>query len=77
MKRIFIKLIRLYQKIPGNFHNYCIHIPSCSNYAIEAIEEFGAIKGSFKALIRVLKCNPFGSYGYDPVKKELDNEENR
>ena len=69
MKRIFIKLIRLYQKIPGNFHNYCRHIPSCSNYAIEAIEEFGAIKGSFKALIRVLKCNPFGSYGYDPVKK--------
>lgn len=76
MKRIFIKLIRLYQKVPGNFHNYCRHIPSCSNYAIEALEEYGVIKGSFKSLIRILKCNPFGSYGYDPVKKELANEKN-
>lgn len=71
MKRILIFLIKSYQKIPGNFHNYCRHIPTCSNYAIEAISYYGSIKGTFLAIRRVLKCNPLGSYGYDPlIKKE-------
>lgn len=69
MKRLLIKIIRIYQSIPGNFHNYCRHIPTCSNYAIEAIEEYGAFKGSILSFIRILKCNPFGSSGFDPVKK--------
>lgn len=76
MKWILIKIIRGYQKVPGNFHNYCRHIPTCSNYAIEAIEYYGAFKGSVKAIIRILKCNPFGTSGYDPVKKELAHEKN-
>ena len=67
MKRILIFLIKCYQKIPGNFHSYCRHIPTCSNYAIEAIDKHGSIKGSYLSFIRILKCNPFGSRGYDPV----------
>lgn len=69
MKRIFIKIIKIYQSIPGNFHNYCRHIPTCSNYAIDAINENGSFKGIILSIKRILKCNPFGSCGYDPVKK--------
>lgn len=75
IKKILIKIIRLYQKIPGNFHGYCKHIPSCSNYTIEAIDKYGVIKGGFLGVKRILKCNPFGTFGYDPVpKKEKKNE---
>lgn len=67
MKKILIQLIKLYQIIPGSWHNNCRHIPTCSNYGIMAIEEYGAIKGSYMALKRVLKCNPWGTSGYDPI----------
>ena len=70
MKYILIKLIKLYQIIPGPWHNYCRHIPSCSNYAIDAIDYYGALKGSYLAIRRILRCNPFGTYGYDPVIKK-------
>ncbi|MEG0026120.1 MAG: membrane protein insertion efficiency factor YidD [Bacilli bacterium] len=67
MKRVLINLIKGYQKIPGSFHNYCRHIPTCSNYGIEAINEFGTLKGSFLTIKRILKCNPFFKSGYDPI----------
>lgn len=67
MKKILINLIKLYQKIPGPVHGLCRFTPTCSNYAITAIERFGALKGSFLAIKRILRCNPFGGYGYDPV----------
>lgn len=70
MKRILITLIKFYQKIPGNFHYSCRHIPTCSNYAIDAINEYGSIKGSFLAIKRILRCNPFFVSGYDPVIKK-------
>ncbi len=70
MKKILIKLIKIYQSIPGPWHSYCRHIPTCSEYAIEAIDYYGAFKGSFMALKRILKCNPLGTSGYDPVIKE-------
>ena len=70
MKKILIKLIKIYQKIPGKFHNYCRHYPTCSNYAIEAINEYGSIKGTYMSIKRILRCNPLGSYGYDPVLKK-------
>ena len=78
MKHVLIKLIKLYQNIPGSFHDSCRHIPTCSNYGIEAIETHGAIKGSFLTIKLILKCNPFGTKGYDPVpikeeKREKDN----
>ncbi len=76
MKKLLIWIIRLYQKVPGNFHNYCRHYPTCSNYAIDAINEYGSIKGSFMAIKRILRCNPFGTKGYDPVKRKRYYEKN-
>ena len=78
MKKILIFIIKTYQKIPGNWHNSCRYVPTCSNYAIEAINTYGAFKGSILAFKRILRCNPWGGTGYDPVplKKEKRNEEN-
>lgn len=70
MKYILIGLIKFYQMIPGPWHNYCRHIPTCSNYSIEAITEYGALKGTYLTIIRILKCNPLFKAGYDPVKKK-------
>lgn len=67
MKNVLIKLIKLYQKIPGKFHNNCRFTPTCSNYAIEALEKYGTIKGIFLTLKRLLRCTPWGGSGYDPV----------
>ena len=67
MKKLLLKLIDIYRKTPGNFHNHCRFIPTCSEYAKEAIENYGAFKGSILAIKRVLKCNPLGPSGYDPV----------
>ena len=49
--------------------NTCRHLPTCSDYAIEAIKEFGVLKGIYKGFVRILKCNPLGTSGFDPVKK--------
>jgi len=70
MKKIVILIIKIYQKIPGNFHNYCRHIPTCSNYMIEAVDYYGVIKGIKMGLIRISKCRPNGTFGYDPVIKK-------
>lgn len=67
MKNVLIKLIKLYQKIPGKFHNNCRFTPTCSNYAIEALEKYGTIKGIFLTIKRLLRCTPWGGSGYDPV----------
>lgn len=67
MKKVLIKVIKLYQKIPGQFHYNCKFIPTCSNYAIEAIEKHGSLYGTLLSLKRILRCNPFGKKGYDPV----------
>ena len=65
--RFSLWLIRVYQSIPGPWHNQCRYYPTCSNYAIESISRYGFFKGWFLAIKRILRCNPFGSYGYDPV----------
>lgn len=69
IKRFLIKLIKLYQRMPLSSHNQCKYIPSCSNYAIDAINYHGAFKGSIMAVGRILRCNPFSKGGIDPVKK--------
>lgn len=80
MKRFLIFIIKIYQKIPGPWHDGCRFTPTCSNYAIEAIENYGAGKGSWMSLKRIMRCNPFGGFGYDPVpskdKKEKCHEKN-
>ncbi len=70
MKYILLKLIDLYQKMPLSSHNACRYYPTCSNYAKECILEYGALKGSFLSIKRILRCNPFGGSGYDPVPKK-------
>ena len=77
MKKLLIAIIRLYQKIPFFSHKLCRYTPTCSEYAIESIKTYGSIKGSYLAIKRILRCNPWGSFGYDPVpKKETKNEKN-
>ncbi len=70
MKYILIGLIKVYQMFPTSLHNSCRHIPTCSNYGIEAINEYGSIKGSLLTLKRIIKCNPLFPSGYDPVRKK-------
>lgn len=67
MKRMLLWMIRLYQSTTSIRQPRCRYIPSCSQYAVEAIERHGAGRGSWLALRRVGRCNPFGSFGFDPV----------
>ena len=77
MKKVLISIINLYQKMPLSSHDLCRFQPTCSEYAKESINTYGSIKGSFMAIKRILRCNPLGSYGYDPVPlKEEINEKN-
>jgi len=59
MKKILIKLIKLYQILPLHSHCACKYYPTCSNYAIEAITIHGSIKGTYLTIKRILRCNPF------------------
>ena len=69
-KNFFIYLIKLYQfTISPLLGTNCRFVPSCSNYAIQSIEEKGVVKGIYFSLKRLLKCHPFGGSGYDPVNK--------
>jgi putative membrane protein insertion efficiency factor len=66
---ILLFIIRIYQKtispaLPGNT---CRFYPSCSHYGYQAIYKFGALKGLFLSIKRILRCNPFNPGGYDPV----------
>lgn len=47
--------------------NSCRHVPTCSEYAIEALKVHGIFRGSIMAVWRILRCNPWGTHGYDPV----------
>ena len=66
MKKLLIGIIRIYQKIPGPWHDLCRHTPTCSSYMIEAIEKHG-IKGVLMGIARILRCHPLVEGGDDPV----------
>lgn len=70
-KKLFIWPIRLYQLTlsPLLGSSKCRFQPTCSHYAIQAIEEWGVLKGGYLAARRILKCHPWGPWGYDPVPK--------
>ena len=68
MKRVLIWLIRGYQRfLSPLLGQNCRFTPTCSQYAIEALQIHGAVKGSILAVWRILRCNPFGKCGRDPV----------
>ena len=52
----------------------CRYLPTCSEYSIIALKEYGLVKGFFYSLKRILKCHPFGRQGYDPVPKKINKE---
>lgn len=70
IKRYILWNIRSYQKYISPYKKFhCPYQPSCSNYARQAIEGYGVLKGGLMAVKRILRCNPFTKGGYDPVPK--------
>ncbi len=68
MKRLLVLLVRAWQIGPSAvMPPTCRYMPSCSAYAIEALERHGAIRGGWLTLKRLLRCHPWGGSGYDPV----------
>lgn len=69
MKKLVLNLIRFYRKRLSGLKraSTCRFVPTCSQYALEAIEKHGLLKGGALALWRVLRCNPFCRGGYDPA----------
>lgn len=67
-RRLAIGLVRSYQlAVAPTLGPACRYAPSCSAYAIEAIERYGVLRGSWMAIRRVMRCNPLGGHGLDPV----------
>ncbi len=72
MKNILLFLLKLYKKFISPIFKFigieCKYYPTCSEYMKQAIEKYGAIKGTFIGIKRLLRCNPFSKGGYDPLK---------
>ena len=75
MKKILIKIITLYKLVISPYlGNNCRYLPTCSEYFIDSLNEYGVLKGILKGTKRILKCHPIkllgGGEGFDPVKKK-------
>jgi len=69
MKRVLIGAVGLYRRYLSPLKKPCCRFyPTCSQYSIEALEKYGAIKGSYLSIKRILRCHPFSKGGYDPLK---------
>jgi uncharacterized protein len=69
-KLVILQLLRAYKwAISPMFPPACRYVPTCSEYAMEAVERYGVLRGGLKALLRLLRCHPFARGGYDPVVK--------
>lgn len=74
MKTLLLWLVRLYQlAISPLFAPSCRFYPTCSNYAMDAIREHGALKGAMLAAVRLAKCHPWHPGGFDPVPRKAGN----
>ena len=74
--KVLIKIIKFYKYlISPLFGHSCRYLPTCSEYSIDALKEYGFAKGIFLSIKRILTCHPFrflgGGHGFDPVKKEI------
>ena len=69
IRKFLITVIKLYRKYisPLKRTPSCIYTPTCSLYAIQALEKYGVFKGTYLAIRRILRCHPFHKGGYDPV----------
>ncbi|MFK7974388.1 MAG: membrane protein insertion efficiency factor YidD [Rickettsiaceae bacterium] len=76
MKYIILLFIKFYQFFisPWLGSRNCCYFPTCSDYAKEAVNNFGAIKGLYLVIMRILKCHPFSEGGYDPVPPQCKNK---
>jgi len=73
MRSLLIGIIKLYQYLLSPlFGQNCRFHPTCSQYAVEAINEHGVFKGGYLSMRRILKCHPFNEGGLDPVPKKQD-----
>ena len=72
MKKLLINIIKFYKKHISIFFEKngvkCKFYPTCSEYAIQAINKYGILKGSIVSIKRIIRCNPFSKGGYDPLK---------
>ena len=69
---LLIKIIKIYKfLISPLLGNSCRYLPTCSEYSIDALKTYGFFKGVFLSIKRILSCHPWGSGGFDPVKKEI------
>ncbi|AOH56808.1 membrane protein insertion efficiency factor YidD [Peribacillus muralis] len=76
LKKILMGIIRFYQiAISPLKPPTCRFYPTCSHYGLEAINRFGPIKGSWLAIVRILKCHPFHPGGIDPVPEKKKKDE--
>ena len=68
LRWILIQLVLFYRMTVGQFMGgHCRYEPTCSQYAIDAINKYGALRGAWKAIKRVARCHPWGGRGYDPA----------
>ncbi|MCI9534530.1 MAG: membrane protein insertion efficiency factor YidD [Lachnospiraceae bacterium] len=69
IRRFLVVLIRGYQIFlsPLKMRTHCIYTPTCSQYAIEALQKYGVVKGLWLSVKRILRCHPWAEGGYDPV----------
>lgn len=68
MRRVLIFLVLVYRATLGHFMGgHCRFHPSCSQYAIDAINKYGAARGAWRAVKRICRCHPWGGQGYDPA----------
>jgi uncharacterized protein len=69
MKSLALAILRGYKRyLSPMLPSACRYVPTCSDYAMEAIERNGVLRGGVQAMLRFVRCNPWGGHGYDPVK---------
>ena len=78
MKSLTLKVLRAYKRlISPMMPAACRYVPTCSEYAVEAVERFGMVRGGLMTVWRVLRCNPFVRGGVDPVEQGCGSETRR